>query len=207
MREALQRALDEGQTFETFRANLKPRLVAKGWWGRAEVAGPDGETREVRLGSTRRLRTIYRANMRSARAAGQWARIERTKAALPFLLYQLGPSEVRRPHHQAKEGWVLAVDDPFWDEWFPPNGWGCKCWVRQITRAEAERRGITGAVNIPRRRVVNPATGEMLDLPAGLDPAWRANPGKVRLAQAQALLEDRLAALAPEAAAVRAGEN
>ena len=34
-----------------------------------------------------RLQTIFSANMRSARAAGQWDRIQRTKDALPYLLY------------------------------------------------------------------------------------------------------------------------
>lgn len=203
VREEMQRAIDGGLTFEQFRKALKPRLVAKGWWGRAVVEGPDGE-QEVQLGSTRRLRTIYRANVRSARAAGQWERIERTRRALPYLLYQLGPSERHRPHHEAKSGWVLPADDPFWAEWFPPNGWGCKCWVRQIGRAEAQRRGIVEQVNIPRRDVRNPATGEVRNLPVGLDPAWAGNPGLTRLRNAEAFLEGRLAAAAPEAQRVAA---
>lgn len=203
VREELQRAIDGGLTFEQFRKNLKPRLVAKGWWGRAVVEGPDGK-QEVQLGSTRRLRTIYRANLRSARAAGQWERIERTKRALPYLLYQLGPSERHRPHHESKAGWVLPADDPFWAEWFPPNGWGCKCWVRQIGRAEAERRGIVDQVNIPRRDVRNPATGEVRNLPAGLDPAWAGNPGLTRLRNAEAFLEGKLIAASPEAQRVAA---
>ena len=188
---ALQKALDEGQTFETFRKGLAPTLAAQGWWGRKVVDG-----REVQLGSPRRLRTIYRANMRAARAAGQWERIERVRDALPYLLYQLGPSERDRPHHAAKDGWVLPVDDPFWNEWMPPNGWGCKCHVRQITAQEAGRRGIIEQVNIPRRTVRDPVTLKPRDLPAGLDPAWSSNPGKDRLRNAEAFLEGRLAALA-----------
>ena len=188
---ALQKALDEGQTFETFRKGLAPTLAAQGWWGRKVVDG-----REVQLGSPRRLRTIYRANMRAARAAGQWERIERVRDALPYLLYQLGPSERHRPHHASKAGWVLPVDDPFWNEWMPPNGWGCKCHVRQITAQEAARRGIVREVNIPRRTVRDPVTLQPRDLPAGLDPAWSSNPGKDRLRNAEAFLEGRLAALA-----------
>ncbi len=195
VREELERALAEGATFEDFRKRLKPRLVEKGWWGRAVVEGPDG-AEEVQLGSTRRLRTIYRANLRSARAAGQWERIQRSKAALPYLEYRLGPSERHRPHHESKAGWILPADHAFWDLWFPPNGWGCKCWVRQVGRAEAERRGITREVNIPTRRVVNPETGAVRELPAGLDPAWAGNPGKTRMRNAEAHLEGKLEALA-----------
>ena len=60
-----------------------------------------GETREVELGSPRRLKTIYSTNMRTARAAGQWERIQRTKATHPYLLYELGPSGEHRPEHVA----------------------------------------------------------------------------------------------------------
>ena len=37
--------------------------------------------------------------MRVARAAGQWARIQRTKEARPYLVYELGPAEKHRPLH------------------------------------------------------------------------------------------------------------
>lgn len=84
--------------------------------------------------------------MRTARAAGQWERIQRTKDTHPSLLYQLGPSKEHRPEHVEWHGLLLHVDDPFWREHFPPNGWGCKCWVRQVSRREAarlEKSGIT----------------------------------------------------------------
>jgi len=143
IRAEVQRALDEGRTLEQFRKDLKPKLVAAGWWGRQTMTDPDtGEVREVQLGSPRRLRTIYDANLRSARAAGQWERIQRTKKLRPYLVYELGPSERHRADHAAKRGLVLPADDPFWETWFPPNGWGCKCRVRQIGRSEAERLGI-----------------------------------------------------------------
>ena len=38
-------------------------------------------------------------------------------------------------------GTLLPVDDPWWQTHYPPNGWGCKCWVRQVSRREAERLG------------------------------------------------------------------
>lgn len=186
---ALQKALDEGQTYETFAKGLAPKLQEAGWWGVKTVAG-----RERQLGSPRRLKTIYRANMRAARAAGQWERIERVKEDLPYLVYRLGPSERHRPHHESKNGWVLPVDHPFWNEWMPPNGWGCKCHVRQIGAREAERLGIVEQVNIPRRTVREPGTLKPRDLPAGLDPAWSSNPGKTRLANVEALLADKLEA-------------
>lgn len=200
MRGEVQKALDDGLPFEAFQRSWRanPRLAE--WWGRREMVDPvTGETRLVQLGSPRRLRTIYSANIRSARAAGQWERIQRTKAAFPYLEYRTGPSETHRPHHLAKAGTILPVDSPFWDEWFPPNGWGCKCWVRQLTRAEAARRGVSDEPEVAQTVVENRRTGELRIVPQGIDPGWQRNPGQLRLQAMEALLKDRLEQL-PDAA-------
>jgi hypothetical protein len=198
-RAEVQKALDEGLPFEAFQKSWRNNPKLTEWWGKKEMVDPlTGELAKAQLGSPRRLKTIYRANLASARAAGQWARIERTKAMLPFLEYRLGPSERHRPHHEAKAGMILPVDSPFWDEWMPPNGWGCKCWVRQLTRREAERRGIATTPDIPDMKYRNPRTGSVAIVPQGIDPGWQRNPGKLRLEAVEGMLKDRLEA-APEA--------
>ncbi|WP_435100819.1 phage head morphogenesis protein [Arhodomonas sp. AD133] len=137
---SVETALAEGRTYREFARELTPILQRKGWWGRVEQIDPvTGERREVQLGSPRRLKTIYRSNMRSARAAGQWQRVQRHKDTHPYLLYLLGPSEQHRPQHVRWAGTMLPVDHPWWREHYPPNGWGCKCHVRQVSRREAER--------------------------------------------------------------------
>ncbi len=162
--EALDRNLAEGQTYRQFAKNLTPELQRLGWWGKAVMEDPlTGEPVKVQLGSPRRLKTIYRANMRTARAAGQWQRAQRTKKALPYLIYELGPSREHRAEHVAWHGTVLAVDDPWWNTHMPPNGWGCKCGVRQVTRREYERLKKTGVPAPDRKQVINPDTG----LPTG----------------------------------------
>ncbi len=202
IRGVVRRALDEGRTIEAFRGDLRETLQAKGWWGPRTVVDPlTGERRLVDLSSPRRVRTIYRANLRSARAAGQWERIERTRDALPWLEYRLGPSEVHREEHAALEGTILAADDPFWATHFPPNGWGCKCWVRQLSSRQAERRGgVSAPPEVTTRPWENPRTGEVRDVPVGVDPGWDRNPGAMRLAGVERLLADRLEGMAPAAA-------
>lgn len=201
IRGEVQTALDDGLPFAEFQKRLRPRLQELGWWGKAQMTDPvTGELVEAQLGSPRRLRTIYRANIRSARAAGQWERIERTKDALPYLQYNLGPSERHRPHHAAKEGMVLPVDDPFWDAWMPPNGWGCKCWVRQITAREARRTGINDSPDVQLVEKRNRRTGEVRDVPEGIDPGWERNPGKLRRENVERLLRDKLVAADPNIA-------
>jgi hypothetical protein len=85
-----------------------------------------------------------------------------------------------------------------------PNGWGCKCWVRQITRREAERRGISAEPKVRDTVWTNPRTGEALIVPEGIDPGWQRNPGKQRSQAIEAILNGKLAALPPEIARVAA---
>lgn len=161
---ALSKALNEGQTLRDFSKNLTPELQRLGWWGKSEMVDPlTGDVVPVQLGSPRRLKTIFNANMRTARAAGQWERAERTKKALPFMIYELGPSREHRVDHAAWHGTLLPIDDPWWDTHMTPNGWGCKCRVRQVSRFEAERLGKEGVPAPDRKQEINPETG----LPTG----------------------------------------
>ena len=135
---ALQDALAQGTDFATFKARLKPYLMARGWWGKQLMGDPqDGEIKLVQLGSTRRLRTIYHTNLHSAYAAGQWARIERNKKAFPYLKYIPSDAAFPREEHRRFYGMILPVDDPFWQTHMPPNGWGCRCNVRVAPHAGA----------------------------------------------------------------------
>ena len=171
----LVKALESGETMETFRARLQPWLERRGW--KRDIArAPRGGDIPTRLDR------IYRANMRSARAAGQWDGIQRTKQLLPYLIYELGPSRDHRPEHEAWAGTCLPVDHAFWRTAMPPNGWGCKCRVRQVTRAERERlvkagKATTEAPTLRMRSWTNPATGEVHRVPQGIDPGWDTNPG------------------------------
>lgn len=182
LREATDRAVKDGVPFEQFAKELTPRLQALGWWGKKEMADPQtGEIINAQLGSPRRLQTIYWANTRSAYAAGQWERAQRTKGALPYFIYELGPSENHRPHHVTLAGTRLPVDHVFWDTHFCPNGWGCKCRLRQITRFECEALGgVSPNPEVQWQDFRNKRTGEITRVPIGVDPGWHTNPGKAR---------------------------
>ena len=182
IRAALDRALGEDRTFRRFRKELTPALRKRGWWGKKEMRDPlTGETVRARLGSPRRLRTIYRANLRAARAAGVRDRAQRTKRTHPYFLYEPGPRKKGRDDHEAWAGTLLPVDHPWWNDHFPPNGWRCRCRVRPVTEAEARRRG--GPTEPPPRREVawwNERARRFERVDEGLDPAWATNPGKHR---------------------------
>lgn len=41
-----------------------------------------------------------------------------------------------RPEHAALHNVTLPADDPFWNEFFPPNGWRCRCTVVQVRKGK-----------------------------------------------------------------------
>lgn len=210
IRASLDQAITEGIPYRQWAKDLQSELERLGWWGKQEMVDPvTGQTIHAQLGSPERLKTIYDANLRSARAAGQWQRIQRSKRTHPYLLYLLGPSRVHREQHSGWSGLLLPVDSPWWASHMPPNGWGCKCYVRQVTERQAQRLrekglsvkgepirdkdgNLTGRHHRERIKVrttppkdstfewVNKRTGEVLRVPTGIDPGWHTNPGAVR---------------------------
>jgi hypothetical protein len=181
IQDALHQALAEGRTFQQFRADLTPTLQQLGWWGKQVQTDPmTGEAKSVQLGSPRRLKTIYDVNTRVARAAGQWQRIQRNIKTHPILEYLLGPSEHHRVQHAAWAGTRLPADHPWWLTHATPNGYGCKCHIRAMTEAEADSLGgITDAPPVEYREWINKRTGEVDQVPVGIDPGWDYNPGQV----------------------------
>lgn len=177
-RAAMTDALANGTDFATFQKRLKPYLMARGWWGQAVMGDPDtGEIQKVQLGSTRRLRTIYHTNLHTAYAAGQWERIQRNKKLFPYLKYIPSDAAEPRESHKPFYGMVLPVDDPFWSTHFPPNGWGCKCNVRALTREQAEKTGISKSPVLKDVEHINTRTGEVEYYPEGVNPSFAHNPG------------------------------
>jgi SPP1 gp7 family putative phage head morphogenesis protein len=166
VRDTVQKALTEGKTFREWKKEIEPSLMRSGW------------IRYHGGGKLHRYRTIYDTNMRTARAVGQWERVQRTKELRPNLIYRLGPSERHRPEHELLDGFIAPIDDPVWGSYYPPNGWGCKCWVRQISdRQTTQLGGVSPPKPIERVRHVNKRTGEVSFPPRGVDPGWDYSPG------------------------------
>lgn len=173
-------ALNDGTTFETFRQNLKPNLVKRGWWGKALMPDPlTGETQEVQLGSTRRLKVIYDTNLRTAHSEGQWERIQAAKATFPYLMYDHTPSAHERKEHAAWDGIVLPADDAWWQSHMPVKAWGCKCRAIQMSQRQLDRRGLKVDAAPPEKfyDYTNKRTGETQRVPAGVAPEFNYPPG------------------------------
>lgn len=185
IRGAVDRAIAEGETLEQFRQQLRPRLEARGWWGRKSMIDPaDGVAKDVQLGSPRRLKTIFQVNMRMAYQAGRWERMERNKAAFPYVRYvSVGDARVR-PQHRDWHGVIRPIDDEWWDTHYPPCGWNCRCTAVPVSARMMERRGWEVTDKPPRflpERYVNPRTGEVTKIEAGITPGFNYNVGKAYL--------------------------
>lgn len=195
MRAAVDKALAEGQTFQMFRDGIEGRLMEAGWWGKADMEDPKtGEVKTVQLGSPRRLRTIFRTNLKQAYSAGHWAEIQATKEAGPYLMYDAVQDDATRDEHAAWDGTVLPVDDPWWLTHMPPNGYNCRCGVIQLGAAQAEEAGFKVSEKAPpikTREWTNPRTGAIERVPEGIDPGFDYNAGAERQALLQQQLEEK----------------
>lgn len=178
MRAALQKALDEGTTLETFRQDFDQIVARHGW----SYRGARGW----------RTRVIYDTNMRMARAAGRWQQVnravarEREAGRVLYLRYIAVLDSRTRPQHQAWHGTVLPSDHAFWKTHYPPNGWQCRCTIQVLTERQLKRYGYTPTPDdqVPpvamEDRTVRLADGGTATwpTPAGIDTGFGYHPGQ-----------------------------
>ena len=83
-------------------------------------------------------RTEYRTAVQVAEAASQYRQLRKNATTLPYWVYRtVGDGQVR-PEHAALDGLTLPASDPEWSKIYPPNDWGCRCWVDAIMAEEFE---------------------------------------------------------------------
>lgn len=82
------------------------------------------------------LRTEYDFAVRSAEAAARWEDQQDDGGGRYLLQYRTaGDSKVRESHRKL-EGITLPPSDPFWDKYYPPNGFNCRCTVAKVRAAK-----------------------------------------------------------------------
>lgn len=52
------------------------------------------------------------------------------------LQYRTQHDDKVRPEHAALDGVTLPPSDPFWETYYPPNGWNCRCTVAQVRKSK-----------------------------------------------------------------------
>jgi len=77
------------------------------------------------------LLTEYDHAIGSATMSARWQEFMSRAEANPWLTYETVGDKRVRPDHQLLDGVTAEITDPFWDYYFPPNGWRCRCGARQ----------------------------------------------------------------------------
>lgn len=81
------------------------------------------------------LQAEYIFAQASAEMAAKWKDFE-ADGDRYNLQYRTAHDNRVRPEHKVLHGITLPASDPFWDEFFPPNGWRCRCTVVQIRKGK-----------------------------------------------------------------------
>ncbi|MFN3879808.1 MAG: PBECR2 nuclease fold domain-containing protein [Nitrincola lacisaponensis] len=165
---AVQAAIAGGETVQDFRKRFDEIVQKQGW----DYNGSRGW----------RSRLIYETNIRQAYNAGREAQMNDPdfKERHPYMEYRHSGAENYRPEHLAWDGLVLPADDPWWDVHSPSNGYGCKCKKFPRSRRWLERTGrqLSRAPADEYREFVDQRTGEVRQIPKGIDPGFEQTPGR-----------------------------
>lgn len=181
----LAKAVEDGTRLEEWAKTIRERLQASGWWGKRTVVDTATGEKVTTTFDPKRLELIYQVNTRQSYGSGRWARIERTKDRFPFVMYRTMRDERVRASHRPWDGVTLPVDHPWWRTHFPPNGWRCRCTAFAVDEKGMERyrrAGFKVKTEAPEERWVeftNKRTGEVSQVPYGVDPGFAYNPGAV----------------------------
>lgn len=81
------------------------------------------------------LRAEYNFVQSSAEMAAKWEEFMEDGDRY-YLQYRTAKDDKVRPEHAALHGVTLPITDPFWEEYYPPNGWNCRCTVVQVRKSK-----------------------------------------------------------------------
>lgn len=81
----------------------------------------------------RYLRAEYNFAGASADMAARWEQFSKDEDEY-YLQYRTANDGAVRPEHAALHDVTLPASDSFWDSYYPPNGWNCRCTVVQVLK-------------------------------------------------------------------------
>ena len=162
MRKIVDQSIANGKSLNWFQTEFKGLVKKHGWDHTGSAAW--------------RANIIYSTNMRQSYNAGRYAQLQHFE----YWRYKHGDSRNPRLHHKSKDGTILPKTSPFWNVWFPQNGWGCRCKVFGESDKSLARKGLKPSKEptIENREWIDKATGESHQVPVGIDPGFDYAPGK-----------------------------
>lgn len=80
------------------------------------------------------LRSEYNFVQASAEMAAKWEGFMQDGDRY-YLQYRTAHDNKVRPEHAALHGVTLPITDAFWEEFYPPNSWNCRCSAVQVRKS------------------------------------------------------------------------
>lgn len=118
------------------------------------------------------LRSEYNFAVASAQMAANWKEVEAGKNRYDLQYRTAGDYRVRRTH-KALQDITLPADDPFWDKYYPPNGWSCRCTAVEVLKGKYPVSDSKDAIMKGEK-----ATSSLDRFGNNKDAIFRFNPGK-----------------------------
>lgn len=81
------------------------------------------------------LEAEYQFAVSSSQSAANWVNLQDNTDRY-WLEYRTAGDEKVRDSHAALNGVCLPKTDPFWQEFYPPNGWRCRCTAVEVLARE-----------------------------------------------------------------------
>lgn len=80
------------------------------------------------------LQAEYQTVLASSQAAKKWQDIQRRKERYPNLIYKTVGDDLVSEEHAALEGIIRPINHSFWEIYYPPNRFRCRCYTIQTDK-------------------------------------------------------------------------
>lgn len=115
------------------------------------------------------LRAEYNFCQQSANMAAKWEQFQ-ADGDRYNLQYRTAGDDHVRPAHAALDRITLPPSHPFWEKYFPPNGWNCRCTVVQVRKSKYPQTPDSDVEHLIEATVPDGS-------PSGKEDMFRFNPG------------------------------
>lgn len=165
MHESISKAIETGQPITAWKEEISSLFEQNGW----------------KTPQPWRLDNIFRTNIQTAYGVGRYKQMMDVVEERPYWRYSAVNDRRTRLSHAALHGKVVRADDPFWDKFYPPNGFRCRCTVSCLSDGEMRRKGYKAETIEPGQPLEikmdnNPHKGRVV--PVMPDNHFQNNPGK-----------------------------
>jgi len=110
------------------------------------------------------LEAEFNTAIARSRSGRDWLEAKAGEEATPFLKYFTIGDDLVRKDHVELDGVIQPVNSKYWNKYYPPNGWNCRCKVQRLPASRVDQATEITEANSPELPVL-----------------FNNNPGKTRL--------------------------